>query len=139
MPISVDEFHDIEIRNEERKALRPNVSKGHWKYESFAFIEVDSEPNMDRSCILVRRRSWFERLIKKYGRKILDEETAEENKNHAVQSEHDGLYIVKALNDSIEEDVAQLISEIRRLRDDLPPPPRIKSGIRHDGWQAGRP
>lgn len=127
MPLSLDEFLDIEGRNEKRRALRAEVSKGRWMYESFAWIEVESRPYKERSCILLRRHSWFEKLWEKYGYEILEEGSAEGNLKHALQPARDGLYLELALNDPIEEDIMKLLSEIRRLRNDLPSPPEPQS------------
>lgn len=126
MPLSLKEFLEIEARNEKRKVLRAEVSKGQWDYDSFAWVEVDSRPYNERSCILIRRRSWFDKLLKKHGANFLDEGTTVGNRKHALQPARDGLYIEAALNDQIEEDVQKLLAEIRRLRSDLPPIPKPK-------------
>ncbi len=131
-PLSPKEFLEIETRNETRRELRLDVSEGAWSYDSFAWIEANTRPSEERSCVLVRRRSWFNRLSKKYGDGVLDEGTTEGSRKHAVQPAHDGLYIEAALNDPIEDDIGKLISEIRRLRDDLPPPPEKVQPRRRD-------
>jgi len=123
MPISPEEFLDIEARNENRRSLRAEVSKGSWTYDSFAWIEADTAPYKERSCILVRRRSWFDKLLRKHGTGFLDVGTTEGSQKHALQPAHDGLYIEAILNDPIEDDIAKLLSEVRRLRHDLPVPP----------------
>ena len=123
MPLSPEELLDIEAKNERRRALRADVSKGSWTYDSFAWIEADTRPYKERSCILVRRRSWFDKLLRKHGTGFLDQGTTEGSRKHALQPAHDGLYVEAALNDSIEDDIAKLLSEVRRLRGDLPPPP----------------
>lgn len=127
MLLSLDEFLDIEARNEKRKALHAEVSKGRWVYDSFAWLEVESRPYKERSCIIVRRYSWFEKLWKKYGYGVLDEGTTEGNLKHALQPARDGLYLEVALNDHVEEDIRKLLSEIRQLRNDIPPPPEFPS------------
>jgi len=123
MSLSSEEFIEIEKRNEKRKLLRAEVSKGRWDYESFAWLEVESKPFKERSCILIRRKSWFEKLLKDYGAEFLEKGTTEGNRKHALQPAHDGLYLEAVLNDPIEEDIIKLLAEIRRLRTDLPPPP----------------
>lgn len=123
MPLSREEILDIEARNETRKALRADVSKSSWAYDSFAWIEADTKPYKERSCILVRRRGWFDNLLRKYGTGFLDEGTTEGSRKHALQPAHDGLYIEAALNDPLEDDIAKLLSEVRQFRSDLPPPP----------------
>lgn len=125
MPLSREELLDIEARNENRRALRADVSKGSWIYESFAWIEADTTPYKERSCVLVRRRSWFDKLLRKHGTGLLDEGTTEGSRKHVLQPAHDGLYVEAALNDPIEDDIAKLLSEVRRLRDDLPPQPEM--------------
>ncbi|MBI4517000.1 MAG: hypothetical protein HY699_14420 [Deltaproteobacteria bacterium] len=123
MPLSREEILDIEARNETRKALRAEVSKGSWAYDSFAWIEADTRPYKERSCILIRRRSWFDNLLRKHGSVFLDEGTTGGSRKHALQPARDGLYLETALNDPIEDDIAKLLSEVRQLRSDLPPPP----------------
>jgi hypothetical protein len=119
MPLSREELLDIEVRNEKRRTLRAAVSNGAWTYDSFAWIEVDTKPYEERSCILVRRRSWFDKLLQKHGTTLLDEGTTEGSRKHTLQPAHDGLYVTAALNDPIEDDIAKLLSEVRRLRGDL--------------------
>jgi len=122
MALSREELLEIEARHESRKELRANMSKGTWIYDSFAFIEVDTRPSKERSCILVRRRSWFDELARKYGNSVLDEGTTEGSQEHGLQPAHDGLYVTAVLNDPIEDDIAKLLSEVRRLNDLLSPP-----------------
>ena len=125
MPLSREELLDIESRNENRKPLRADVSKGDWIYDSFAWIEVETKPYKERSCILVRRRSWYDKLLRKHGAGFLDEGITEGSQKHALQPARDGLYIKAVLNDPIEDDIAKLVEEIRRLRDVFPPPPEM--------------
>jgi len=123
MPLSRNEILDIEARNENRKALRAKVSKASWAYDSFAWVETDTRPSKERSCILVRSRGWFDKLLRKHGTGLLDEGTTEGSRTHALQPAHDALYLEAALNDLIEDDIAKLLSEVRQFRSDLPPPP----------------
>jgi len=111
MPLSPEELLDIESRNERRRAFRADVSKGSWTYDSFAWIEPDTRPYKERSCILVRRRSWFDKLLRKHGTGFLDQGTTEGSRKHALQPAHDGLYVEAALNDPIEEVEWRLLSE----------------------------
>ena len=119
MPLSRKDLLDIEKRNEDRKQLRAEVSKGSWTYESFACIEADTRPYKERSFILVRRRGWFDKLLQKYGSGFLDEGTTEGSDKHALQPARDGLYVEAALNDPIEKDITKLLSEVRRLSERL--------------------
>ena len=130
MGLSREEILDIEARNETRKTLRADVSKASWTYDSFAWIEANTKPYKERSCILVRRRSWFDNLLRKYGTVFLDEGTTEGSRKHALQPAHDGLYIEAALNDPIEDDIAKLLTEVRQFRSDLPPPPEERKPYR---------
>ena len=120
-PLSAEEFLAIEERNKSRKKLRAKVSKGRWDYDSFAWVEVESSPRNDHTCILLRRRSWFDGLSKKYGNDVLDRGVAGKSQS-AIQPAHDAFYVEAALNDPIEEDIRKLLEEIRRLRADLHPP-----------------
>jgi hypothetical protein len=126
MTLSAEEFLNIETRNEKRKVLRAEVSEGRWDYESFAWLEVESRPIKERSCILIRRKRWFDNILKQHGPDFLDKGTTEGNLKHARQPAHDGLYLEAALNDPIEADIQKLLAEIRRLRTDLPPPPATR-------------
>jgi hypothetical protein len=130
MGLSREEILDIEARNETRKTLRADVSKASWVYDSFAWVEADTKPYKERSCILVRRRSWFDKLLRKYGTGFLDEGATEGSLKHALQPAHDGLYIEAALNDPIEDDIGKLLSEVRQFRSDLPPPPEEQKPCR---------
>lgn len=123
MSLSLEEFTEIEERNEKRRLLRTKVSKGQWIYESFAMLEVDSKAYRERSWVIIRRSSWLEKIFNKYGPDFFDKGTTDGNRKHALQPAYDGLYIKEALNDPIEVDIAKLLAEIRRLRTDLPPPP----------------
>ena len=126
MPLSPEEFLEIEARNEKRSVLRAEISKGRWDYDSFAWLEVDSRPYNEHSCILIRRRNWFDKLLKKHGADFLDTGTTAGNRKHALQPARDGLYLEAALNDLIEEDIKKLLAEIRGLRSDIPPTPDPK-------------
>jgi hypothetical protein len=126
MPLSREKLLEIEARNEKRNTLRANISKGTWIYDSFAFIEADIRPSKERSCILVRRQSWFDELVRRHGDNVLDEGTGEGSQEHVMQPAHDGSYITAVLNDPIEDDIAKLLSEVRRLNDLLSPPERPK-------------
>jgi len=123
MSLSREALLYIEARNEERRVLRADVSKGPWAYDSFAWIEADTTPYKERSCILVRRRSWFHNLRRKHGTGILDEGIAEGREKYAFQPANDGLYVEAVLNDPIEDDIARLLAEVCRLRGDLPSSP----------------
>ncbi len=119
MTLSSEELKKIESRNNKRKELRLEVSQGHWIYESFAFIEPDTGIPTERSCILVRRRSWFQNLLDKYGSNFLDVGSADGDFDKALQPAKDGFYIEAALNDPIEDDIDKLISEVHRLRKEI--------------------
>ena len=121
MSLSREALLYMEARNEKRRVLRADVSKGPWGYESFAWIEADTTPYKEQSCILVRRRSWFHNLWQNYGTGILDEATAEGTRKYALQPAYDGLYVKAVLNDPIEDDIAKLLAEVRRLSGDPPP------------------
>lgn len=89
-PLSPKNFLEIEARNDARRELKLDVSKGSWTYDSFAWIEANTRPYGERSRILVRRRDWFNRLMRKYGDALLDEGITEGSGKHAVQPAHDG-------------------------------------------------
>jgi hypothetical protein len=121
MSLSPGEFLSIEKRNEKREVLRGGVSKGRWVYESFATLEVESRPYKERSCILLRRKSWFEKLLKKHGTDFFDKGTTDGNRKHALQPARDGLYLEAALNDPIEEDIMNLLQKSAGAAIFLPP------------------
>ena len=141
MTLSVEDFMDIENRNNKRLALREKTSTGRWTYDSFGWLDVESRPYTERTCILLRRHSWFEKLWAKYGFAILDEGSYEGNQKHVRQPAFDALYIESTLNDPIEKDISKLLDEVRRLRKDIPDsePTPLKKKIKRPKKGRGLP
>ena len=107
------ELDQIGERNRKRRELKSATTPGEWLYDSFAFVDTgESLPKVKQIGILVRPRSWFEKLWEEFGQGTLDRWTDQKN----LQPYYDADWIVQAHNDSVEDDVEALLAEVRRLR-----------------------
>ena len=84
-------------------------------YDSFAFIDApgDSQglPRDRQMCIIVRPRTWLDKLWENCGR-VLDQWLDSKD----MQPYLDADYIVESHNEDVEGDVDMLIAEVRRLK-----------------------
>jgi len=104
-------------RNKKRKELKNATTPGEWLYDSFAFVDTGEElPKAKQMGILVRPRTWFEKLFDEYGRSVLDRWTEKRGGKGNLQPYHDARFIVEAHNDTVEDDVDVLVAEVKRLR-----------------------
>ena len=118
-----EELSEIKNRNSNRRELRADIPNGRWLYDSFAFIENthDWESGVrigrsDRVCILIRRRAWIDGLMTICGDSILDEGTFVRDDQKDIQPAQVGLYVEALLDGSAEQDIAELLEEVRRLK-----------------------
>jgi hypothetical protein len=121
--LSQKQLVEIEEQHKKRKVYRANLPPGSWLYDSFAFVENRDDfmtgPRVgleDRVCILVRRRTWIDALMKACGDDILDEGTTARSNDKALQPAHVAQYIELFMNGSVEDHIERLIDEVRRLR-----------------------
>ena len=118
-----EQLSEIESRNSNRRELRAEIPNGRWLYDSFAFIENTHDwesgervGRADKVCILVRRRAWIDGLMNICGDSILDEGTFARGDQKDIQPAQVGLYVEALLDGSAEQDIAELLEEVQRLR-----------------------
>ena|ERR1039457_4694160 len=114
MPLTTEDLHVIEERNNKRKELKKSASPGPWEYDSFGFIhQSQSVKPAKRIGILLRPMKWFHNLQEKYGHSFLDTGFSQPN---SIQAYYDAEYIIEERNTEAEEDIQALLGEVRRLQ-----------------------
>lgn len=116
------ELENIEKRHKDRKEFSDHIPRGPYLYDSFAFVENCFEFSPERPGnhpekrvgILVRRRDWFRSV-----NMDANPGTSKQIKEYLRPCSDLGEYIARVCTQSVEEDIAALLAEVKRLKEQV--------------------
>ena len=116
------ELSEIESRHKDRKAFSDHIPRGPYLYDSFAFVHNHFEFPPERPGnhpekkvgILVRRRDWFNSV-----NMDANPGTSKQIKEYLMPCYDLGEYIARVCTQPVEEDIAVLLAEVKRLNEQV--------------------
>ena len=112
-----EELSTIEQRHKERKEFSDHIPSGPYFYDSFAYVHNDlsqrpqkqPKSKLKKVGVLVRSQDWFNTID-------MDANLGNSLKEYIIPCRDLGEYIALVCTHPVEEDLAMLLAEVRRLR-----------------------